>query len=93
MGVEVQHAVLTPRALELNVTNEGGIDGTYRLLKNIMGLWLVQECRRTWERDGRAYGYDELAGLAGDQQASLLGQGCVAARRSVSISARTAIPS
>ena len=45
MGVEVQQAVLSERALELNVTNEGGIDGTYRLLKNIMGLWLVQECQ------------------------------------------------
>ena len=56
MGVEVQKAVLTPRALELNVTNEGGIDGTYRLLKNIMGLWLVQECRRSFERQGRPQG-------------------------------------
>ena len=50
MGLEVPNAVLTPRALECNVTNEGGIDGTYRLLKNIMGLWLVQECRRSFER-------------------------------------------
>ena len=53
MGVEVQQAVLTDRALELNVTNEGGIDGTYRLLKNIMGLWLVQECKRAFERRGK----------------------------------------
>jgi rhamnulokinase len=42
MGVEVQKAALSPRALELNMTNEGGVDGTYRLLKNLMGLWLVQ---------------------------------------------------
>lgn len=54
MGVEVPAANLSDRALELNVTNEGGIDGTYRLLKNIMGLWLVQECRRSFERQARS---------------------------------------
>lgn len=64
MGVEVQKAVLTPRALELNVTNEGGIDGTYRLLKNIMGLWLVQECRRSFERKGRPLDYAPLIQMA-----------------------------
>ena len=45
MGVEVKHAALSPRVLELNLTNEGGLDGTYRLLKNIMGLWVVQQCK------------------------------------------------
>jgi rhamnulokinase len=64
MGVEVPAAVLTDRALELNVTNEGGIDGTYRLLKNIAGLWLVQECRRSFERRGKAYDYAQLTAVA-----------------------------
>lgn len=64
MGVEVQEAILTPEAVELNVTNEGGIDGTYRLLKNIMGLWLVQECRRSIVRSGRDVDYDQLTALA-----------------------------
>lgn len=64
IGVEVQEAVLGPLALELNVTNEGGVDGTYRLLKNVMGLWLVQECRRSFERKGRKYEYAELVTLA-----------------------------
>ena len=64
IGVEVQDAVLGPAALELNVTNEGGVDGTYRLLKNVMGLWLVQECRRSFERQGRKYEYAELVKLA-----------------------------
>lgn len=64
MGVEVHQAVLTPRALELNVTNEGGVDGTYRLLKNIMGLWLVQECRRSFERRGKSLDYAELVRMA-----------------------------
>jgi rhamnulokinase len=66
MGVEVQQAVLTDRALELNVTNEGGIDGTYRLLKNIMGLWLVQECRRSFERQGKNYTYAQLTERAAE---------------------------
>ncbi|MFN0199763.1 MAG: rhamnulokinase family protein [Planctomycetaceae bacterium] len=60
MGLEVPSAVLTSKALERNVTNEGGIDGTYRLLKNIMGLWLVQECRRSFERQGKPLTYAEM---------------------------------
>jgi rhamnulokinase len=60
MGVEVESAILTPQALARNVTNEGGIDGTYRLLKNIMGLWLVQECKRSFEKSGKEIGYAEL---------------------------------
>jgi rhamnulokinase len=64
MGLELPHAVLTPRALERNVTNEGGIDGTYRLLKNIMGLWLVQECRRSFERAGQPLDYAAMTQLA-----------------------------
>ncbi len=61
MGVEVQKAALSKRALDLNMTNEGGLDGTYRLLKNIMGLWLVQQCRRAFEERGRQYDYGQLA--------------------------------
>lgn len=66
MGLELPQPVLSQRALELNVTNEGGIDGTWRLLKNIMGLWLVQECRRAFERQGRDLTYSELSRLAGE---------------------------
>lgn len=64
IGVEVQDAILTPEALQQNVTNEGGIDGTYRLLKNVMGLWLVQECRRSFEREGNEFDYTQLTHLA-----------------------------
>ncbi|MBS0261020.1 MAG: rhamnulokinase [Planctomycetes bacterium] len=64
MGLELPNAVLTPQALAYNVTNEGGIDGTYRLLKNIMGLWLVQECKRTFERRGLNRSYAELNQMA-----------------------------
>jgi rhamnulokinase len=69
MGVEVRDAILTERALELNVTNEGGIDGTYRLLKNIAGLWLVQECRRAFEKRGQLFDYAKLAQLAAQSPA------------------------
>lgn len=63
-GVEVQEAILSPATLEMNFTNEGGVDGTYRLLKNIMGLWLVQQCRRAFEKRGKTLSYDELAKMA-----------------------------
>jgi rhamnulokinase len=65
MGMEVPQANLSPRALELNVTNEGGLDGTYRLLKNIMGLWPVQQCKRSFEARGRTFDYGQLMEMAG----------------------------
>ncbi len=63
VGVEVPRPVLTPAVLRHNFTNEGGVNGTFRLLKNVMGLWLIQECRRRWEQDAAA-SYDELLRLA-----------------------------
>lgn len=68
IGVEVQDAILTHEALQQNVTNEGGIDGTYRLLKNVMGLWLVQELRRSFERAGNTFDYSKLTELANDAE-------------------------
>jgi rhamnulokinase len=64
MGMEVDRPIIDERSLRYNFTNEGGVGGTYRFLKNIMGLWLVQECRRTWERGGSTYDYGKLAELA-----------------------------
>jgi rhamnulokinase len=52
--------VITPRARELNFTNEGGVCGTTRLLKNIAGMWPLQACRRRWAADGRELGYEDL---------------------------------
>jgi rhamnulokinase len=60
MGVEIGNAYLSPRVLELNMTNEGGFDDTYRLLKNIMGLWLVQQCKRSFDARGGQNSYDKL---------------------------------
>jgi rhamnulokinase len=59
MGAEVREPNVNEKALEYNFTNEGGVFGTWRLSKNIMGLWLVQECRREWNKS-----YDELTQLA-----------------------------
>jgi rhamnulokinase len=64
MGIETPNAVLSDRVLQLNFTNEGGIDGTFRLLKNITGLWLVQQCKRAFEIRGRNLDYAALARLA-----------------------------
>lgn len=64
MGVEIAQPILNERALELNFTNEGGVDGTIRLLKNITGLWLLQESRRQWEREGSRYSWPELLAAA-----------------------------
>jgi rhamnulokinase len=60
LGVEVPSPVITEATRRANFTNEGGVAGTTRLLKNIMGLWLVQECRRTWARAGVEYTYEHL---------------------------------
>jgi len=61
VGVETRHPVLSQEALKMNLTNEGGLDGTTRLLKNVMGLWLLQQCRHAW---GDRFSYNELAAMA-----------------------------
>ncbi|WNR47113.1 rhamnulokinase [Paenibacillus roseipurpureus] len=61
LGSETDNPVLTEQALDWNFTNEGGVYGTNRLLKNIMGLWLIQECKRTWEKEGKTASFAELA--------------------------------
>ncbi len=60
MGVETPQPIITDRVYALNFTNEGGVGGTTRVLKNIAGLWLVQECRRIWKLQGREFAFDEL---------------------------------
>jgi rhamnulokinase len=64
LGAEVSHPVINQETMRYNFTNEGGVAGTTRLLKNIMGLWLVQESRRTWARAGRELSYEELTARA-----------------------------
>jgi sugar (pentulose or hexulose) kinase len=64
MGVELPGPVINQRALDLNYTNEAGVGGRTRLLKNIAGLWILQECRRGWIAEGAEYSYEELAAQA-----------------------------
>jgi rhamnulokinase len=69
LGLELDEPVLTSEACEHNLSNERGIDGTTRLLANVMGLWLVQECKHHWERTGAGYEYAELRRLAAEAPA------------------------
>ena len=64
LGTELDSPVITPDALRLNFTNEGGVNGTTRLLKNVMGLWMLQGCRQSWTAQGHSYDYRELIELA-----------------------------
>jgi len=64
MGVESPVPIISAQSLAYNLTNEGTADGTFRFLKNIMGLWLVQECRRAWAREGDPLSYDDMMQMA-----------------------------
>lgn len=66
MGLELDKPVINEQSLAANFTNEVGVGGTIRLLKNIAGLWLLQECRRAWIAEGVNYGYDELTRMAAE---------------------------
>jgi rhamnulokinase len=64
MGAEVAGPIITPKSLEYNFTNEVGVCDTIRLLKNITGLWLIQECRRAWAAEGATLSYDDITHMA-----------------------------
>lgn len=64
MGVELDAPNISQDALKYNFTNEGGVNKTIRFLKNIMGLWLIQESRRQWDREGELLSFDELEAQA-----------------------------
>jgi rhamnulokinase len=64
IGAEVTRPVVNEATLSSNFTNEGGAFKTFRLLRNVQGLWLLQECKRAWSKSGRDYTYDQLSELA-----------------------------
>jgi rhamnulokinase len=70
VGVELPEPAIAPEGMRANFTNEGGFGSTTRFLKNVMGLWLLQECRRTWARSNHEYSYEELARLAEEAPAA-----------------------
>lgn len=68
LGLELDSPIINDASYQANLTNEGGAYGTYRLLKNIAGMWLVQQCRSTWEEQGKIYDYAQLAAMAADAE-------------------------
>jgi rhamnulokinase len=66
VGAELDRPLVTPECLARNFTNEAGIGGTTRLLKNVCGLWLVQQCRAAWQRAGQEWSWDQLTALAAE---------------------------
>jgi rhamnulokinase len=69
LGAELSEPAISPAVLAHNFTNEGGVFNTFRFLKNISGLWLVQECKRIWENEGHNYSFAELTRLASEAPA------------------------
>lgn len=64
MGIETEEPIINEASFRHNFTNEGGIEGTTRFLKNITGMWLLEQCRREWEKEGVKYPYPEIVEMA-----------------------------
>ncbi|MBR0500786.1 MAG: rhamnulokinase [Bacteroidales bacterium] len=68
MGIEVPAPIINGASAATNFTNEGGIDGTTRFLKNITGMWLLEQCRKSWAAAGREYTYPQIVGMARSEE-------------------------
>jgi len=64
VGMNTPEPVINEKSYSYNLTNEGGLNGTYRFSKNVMGLWIVQQCKNQWKKEGKEYSYTELTSLA-----------------------------
>lgn len=64
MGIESPQPIINQRVADLNFTNEGGVGNTYRVLKNITGMWILQECRRIWNQSGKNWSWGDLTAMA-----------------------------
>ncbi len=64
MGIETKEPIITDESFELNFTNEGGVEGTTRFLKNITGMWLLEQCRKEWKLEGATYSYPEIVQMS-----------------------------
>jgi rhamnulokinase len=69
LGTETKKPIVTDEARRLNFTNEGGVRGTVRLLKNIAGMWLLERCRHAWKNQGKEYSYSDLLAMADSEPA------------------------
>ena len=64
MGIETKEPIISEESFRYNFTNEGGVDGTTRFLKNICGMWILEQCRKEWAREGKEYSYPEIVEMA-----------------------------
>lgn len=64
MGVELKEPIINEQSYEMNFTNEGGVEGTTRFMKNICGMWILEQCRKEWARIGKSYSYPEIVEMA-----------------------------
>lgn len=64
MGIETAEPIISEQSFALNFTNEGGVGGTTRFLKNICGMWILEQCRKEWERSGKRYTYPQIVAMA-----------------------------
>jgi rhamnulokinase len=71
VGLELDSPLINDESFAANLTNEGGIDNTVRLLKNVNGMWLVHQCQRAWADEGNVLDFDELVRLARDSPAHI----------------------
>jgi Sugar (pentulose and hexulose) kinases len=65
MGIEVKDPIINKESYDMNFTNEGGIEGTTRFLKNITGMWLLEQCLKEWKKEGITYAYEKLVEMSG----------------------------
>jgi len=68
LGVELEEPIISEKALKYNFTNEGGIGGTYRFLKNITGMWLIQECKKIWDKENFNFSWEIIEELTMDAE-------------------------
>ena len=64
MGIETENPILNEQSYQFDFTNEGGVNGTIRFMKNITGMWLLEQCRKEWELQGKTYSYEDIVSLA-----------------------------
>ena len=68
MGIETKEPIINEESYRHNFTNEGGVDGTTRFLKNICGMWILEQCRKEWSRVGKEYSYPEIVAMTNEAE-------------------------
>ena len=68
MGIETKQPIINEESYRHNFTNEGGVDGTTRFLKNICGMWILEQCRKEWSRVGKEYSYPEIVAMTNEAE-------------------------